>query len=136
MKYLGVIIGGKGRDIFKFERKNWVTKAKRAFGRLLTEIGKCYDKVIVGKAIWKQVMLAALMFGKALITHSDAEIGKVQTIEYKVYKYLIGVAGFVTVASLRSEIGSSKLITRVMESVIIFTKDILDGEFPNVKGHL
>ena len=72
-------------------------------------------------------MLAALMFGKAVVMHSETEIGKIQTIEYKVYKYLIGVAGFVTVASLRSEIGSSKVITRVMESVIMFAMDTLDG---------
>ena len=71
-----------------------------------------------------------------MVTHSDTEIGKVLTIEYKVYKYLIGVAGFVTVASLSSEIGSSKVITRVMESVIMFAKDTLGGEFSKVKGHL
>ena len=52
------------------------------------------------------------------------------------YKYLIGVAGFVTVASLCSEIGSSKVITRIMETVILFAKDTLDGEFPKIKQHL
>ena len=39
-------------------------------------------------------------------------------------------------ASLRSEIGSSKVITRIMETVILFAKDIWDGEFPEVKQHL
>ena len=80
--------------------------------------------------------MATLMFGKAVVTHSEVEIGKVQTIEYKVYKYLIGVAGFVTVASLRSEIESSKVLTRIMETIILFAKDILDGEFPKVKQYL
>ena len=51
-------------------------KANKALGRLVKEIGKCYDRVSVGKAMWKQVLMAALMFGKAVITHSDKEIGK------------------------------------------------------------
>ena len=136
IKYLGITIGGKGRDIFKFERENWMIKAKKALGRLIKEIGKCYDKVIVGKALWKQVLMATLMFGKAVVIHLEVEIGKIQSMEYKVYKYLIGVGGFVTVASLCSEIGSSKVITRIMETVILLAKDILEGEFPKVKQHL
>ena len=99
-------------------------KARKALGRLVKEIGKCYDRVTVGKALWKQVLMATLMFGKTVVTHSDVEIGKIQAIEYKVYKYLIGVGGFVAVASLRSEVGSSKVITRMMETVILLAKDI------------
>ena len=52
------------------------------------------------------------------------------------YKYLIGEGGFVAVASLRSEIGSSKVITRLMETVILLAKDIWDGEFPKIKKYL
>ena len=113
-----------------------MTKANKALGRLIKEIGKCYDRVSVGKAMWKQVLLAALMFGKAVITHSDKEIGKVQTIEYRVYRYLIGVGGYVTVAALRSEIGASKIMSRIMETVILFAKDTMEGEFKEVKGHM
>merc|ERR1712030_185924 len=101
-----------------------MTKANKALGRLVKEIGKCYDRVTVGKAMRKQVLMAALMFGKAVVTHSETDIKKVQAIEYRVYKYLIGVGGFVAVASLRSEIGSSKVVTRLMETVILFAKDI------------
>ena len=133
---MGVIVGGKGRDIFQYEREEWIIKANKALGRLVKEIGKCYDRVTVGKAMWKQVLMAALMFGKAVITHSDKEIGKVQAIEYRVYKYLIGVGGFVTVASLRSEIGASKILTRVMETMLLFAKDIWEGEFTKIKGHM
>ena len=111
-------------------------KTRKALGRLIKEIGKCYDRVTVGKAMWKKVLMATLMFGKAVVTHSDGEIGKIQAIEYKVYKYLIGVGGFVAVASLRSEVGSSKVITRMMETVILLAKDIWDGDFPRVRQHL
>ena len=80
--------------------------------------------------------MATLMFGKAVVTHLDADIKKIQSIEYKVYKHLIGVGGFVAVASLRSEIGSSKVITRLMETVILLAKDIWDGEFSKIKKYL
>ena len=80
-KYLGVMVGGYGRDIFRYERENWMVKANRALGRLIKEIGKCYDRVTVGKALWKQVLMATLMFGKAVVTHPDADIKKIQSIE-------------------------------------------------------
>ena len=40
------------------------------------------------------------------------------------------------VASLRSEVGSSKVITRMMETVILLAKDIWDGDFLRVRQHL
>ena len=40
------------------------------------------------------------------------------------------------VASLRSEIGASKVITRVMETVLLFAKETLEGEFVKVKRHM
>ena len=132
-KYLGIMIGGQGRDIFKYEREEWIIKANKALGRLIKEIGKCYDRTSVGKVMWKQVLLAAVMYGKAVVTHSEAEIRKVQTIEYRVYRYLIGVGGYTTVAALRSEVGASKIISRVMETVLLFVKDTLGGEFIEVK---
>ena len=118
VRYLGVMVGETGRSIFKYEKKNWIKKANMAYGRLISQIKKCYDKVTVGKAIWKQIMLAALLFGKAVVTHSKTDIGKIQAVEYKVYRYLIGVA-----TSLRSEIGASQIVTRLMETMLLFAKD-------------
>ena len=33
-KYLGITVGGKGRDIFKFERENWMIKAKKGIRKI------------------------------------------------------------------------------------------------------
>ena len=72
-------------------------------------------------------MLAALLFGKAVVMQSKTDVTRVQAIENKVYRYLIGVAGYVAVAALRSEIGASIIITRIMETVLLFAKDTLEG---------
>ena len=122
-------MGGSGRSIFEFEKKNWKEKARIASAKQLAQVKKCYDMVTVGKAIWKQVMIAALLFGKAVVMQSKTDIGRVQAIGNKVYRYLIVVAGYVAVAALRSEIGASMIVTRIMETVLLFTKDTLEGDF-------
>ena len=39
---------------------------------------------------------------------------KLQAIENRVYRYLIGAAGYTAVAALRGEVGASRVETRMM----------------------
>ena len=61
--YLGVTIGGKGRDIFENENKKILNKANRKVNTIMSEVRKSADKVIVGKAIWKQTSVPSILFG-------------------------------------------------------------------------
>ena len=54
-KYLGVQIGGRGRDIFQAENKNWINKAEKKANEIISQVKKSFDKVIIGKAIWKMM---------------------------------------------------------------------------------
>ena len=54
VKYLGVKVGGVGRNIFQREKKFVVQKAQVKVAQLKSYIKKSYDKTSVGKAIWKQ----------------------------------------------------------------------------------
>ena len=51
IKYLGVNLGGKGRDIFREEKRGWLKKAQKLANKLMDQIKKSYDKVTVIKAI-------------------------------------------------------------------------------------
>ena len=132
-KYLGIQIGGKGRDIFQAENKLWSQKAEKKANEIISQIKKSCDKVIVGKAIWKLMALPSILFGRAVITTSKTSIEKIQRIENKVWRYLLEIGGYFTVEALRGEIGASMVKSRVMETILLFLVDTLAIEFTNIK---
>ena len=83
-KYLGIQIGGRGRNIFEAENKKWIEKAEEKANALIGQIKKSADKIIVGKAIWKLMAIPAILFGRAVVTTSKNHIEKLQRIENKV----------------------------------------------------
>ena len=98
--------------------------------KLRAQIRKSYDKVTVGKTIWKQIMVTVIMFGKVVIVPiAKSNIRKVQTVENSVYRYLLGVGGYTTIAALRGEIGASRMETRAMETALMYIKDMMEGSF-------
>ena len=54
-KYLGIQIGGKGRDIFEAENKIWIQKAETKANELISQIKSSCDMVVVGKAVLKMM---------------------------------------------------------------------------------
>ena len=134
VKYLGILVRGYGRDIFKYERESIIEKAQKKAAQIKSYIKKSYDKTTVGKAVWKLQMIPALMYGKQVVILSKKVIQKLQTIENGVFRYLIGVAGYSPVATLRGEVGASRVESRVMETVLTFARDTLQGEFEKVKS--
>ena len=50
-KYLGIQLGGKGKDIFGSENKIWIQKAEKKANELICQIKSSCDMVIVGKAV-------------------------------------------------------------------------------------
>ena len=96
-------------------KKIWLDKAKKKANEVIPQIKKSFDKVIVGKAIWKLMMVPGLLFGKAVVVTAKTTIDKIQRIENSVWKYLLGLGGYTTVESLRGEIEASIMISRIME---------------------
>ena len=81
VKYLGVLVGGYGRDIFKYERESIIEKAQKKAAQIKSYIKKSYDKTTVGKAVWKLQMIPALMYRKQVVILSKKVIQKLQTKE-------------------------------------------------------
>ena len=101
---------------------------------LLARIKRTADKVIVGKAIWKLMAIPALLFGRAVITTTKTQIEKLQRLENKVWRCLLGIGGYSTIESLRGEIGASMVKTRIMQTMLTYVADTLSGKFKNVKN--
>ena len=76
----------------------------------------------VGKTIWNQVMVTSLLLGKSVVMATKSTIRKIQRFENRVYKFLIGVAGYVIITALTGEIGSSRMESRIMESMLMYAR--------------
>merc|ERR1711874_145499 len=98
-KYLGVQIGGRGRNIFEAENKKLIEKARKKANALLPQIKKSADKIIVGKAIWKLMAIPAILFGRAVVTTSKNNIERLRRLENKVWRYLLGIEGYAAIGS-------------------------------------
>merc|ERR1712055_1041743 len=129
-RYLGIQIGGRGRNIFEAENRISIEKAEKKANALLSQIKKSADKVIVGKAIWKLMAIPALLFGRAVVTRGN--IDKSQRIENKVWRYLLGIGGYSTVEALRGEIGASMVKSRIMETMLGYILDTLASDLEDI----
>ena len=114
----------------------WAKKAQGQTAILRANVRKSYNKVTVGKTIWKQIMVSAFMFGKTVIPTTRSSIKKIQAVENSVYRYLLGVGGYATIAALRGEIGASRIEARAMETTLMYIKDMLDSSFEKIKMYL
>ena len=47
-----------------------------------------------------------------------------------------GVAGYVTIAAVRGEIGASMMKSRILESMLNYVRETLTGTFKNVKKYM
>ena len=93
-KYLGIQMGGKGRDIFAAENKILIQKAEKKANELMREIKSSCDMVVVGKAVWKMMHIPAILYARSVVPTSDTNIEKLQRIENKVWRYLLGIGGY------------------------------------------
>merc|ERR1711913_240800 len=132
-KYLGVQVGGRGRNIFEMENKKLIDKAEEKANTLIAQIKKSSDKVILGKAIWKLMAIPAILFGRAVIPTSKQQMAKLQRLENKVWRYLLGIGGYSAVESLRGEMGASMVYSRIMETMLTYVVDTFTGKFQDVK---
>ena len=68
-----------------------------------------------------------------MITTSKTAIEKIQRIENKVWRYLLGIGGYSTVEALRGEIGASLIKSRIMETMLLFIVDTMASNFSSIK---
>merc|ERR1711888_572160 len=132
--YLGITVtGGKGRKIFQAENKKILDKAKKHVNTVMGEVRKSADKAIIGKAIWKQVSVPSILYGRAVVPTSKTLAENLQRKENMVWRHILGIGGYSAVASLSGEVGSSLMKTRIMDSNLQYVRDVMNGKFGNVK---
>ena len=59
-----------------------------------------------------------------------------QVIENNVYRNLLGVGPTTPVETLRGEIVASEVDSRIMETMLQFARDTLQGKFEDIKSYM
>merc|ERR1711942_200431 len=77
--------------------------------------------------------IPSLLFGRAVVPTCKTTIEALQRKENKVWRYLLGISGYSTVAALRGEIGASLVKSRIKETTLQFIRSTMNGEFNNIK---
>merc|ERR1712120_103765 len=131
--YLGITIGGKGSDIFEIENKKVLDKANRKVNSIMSEASRSADKALVGKAIWKQISIPSILFGRAVVPTCSTLAEKLQRKENKVWRHTMGIGGYYTVAGLRGEMGASLMKTRIMKTTLQYVREVINGKFKNIR---
>merc|ERR1711888_149248 len=98
---------------FTGRKKIILDKAKKQVNTIMGDVRKSADKAIIGKAIWKQVSVPSILYGRAVVPTSKTLAGNLQRKENMVWRHILGIGGYSAVASLRGEVGSSLMKTRI-----------------------
>ena len=77
--------------------------------------------------------LPSILYGRAIVPTSETNIMKLQRIENKVWRYLLGIGGYSTVEALRGELGASMIKSRIMVTTLAYLVDTMASDFSNVK---
>ena len=73
---------------------------------------QCY---IVLRDVWKSVVLPSILFGVDVFSVTKKEIKKLQRLDNNVYRSILGAPRDAAVPTLRGEIGSSEMKSRIMK---------------------
>ena len=126
LKYLGVTITDK-RNMFNKYSENQLIKGKKLENLTFSMIESSCNRVLIGKAFWKNICVPALIHAFNAIKMKEEFINKLQVIENSVYRKILKAASFTPVGTLRGDIGSSLMKTRIIKGKIIYWKSIMEG---------
>ena len=126
MKHLGVHMSNK-RNSYREHIDKQLMKAKKLENATYSMIESSCNRVIVGKAYWKNICVPAILYGlnSAKVTEKDME--KLQVIENNVYRKILRAPSYAPTGTLCGEIGSATMKARIMKGKILYWKSIQEG---------
>lgn len=127
IKYLGITVVDQ-KDCFKKQKEEILIKANNLANQIPSILAKSCHKMIIGKHFWKNVALSSILHGVNVIHFSKTDIEKLQRIENKVYRMILGAPAFTPVCVLRGEVGSSTMEARIMKGKLLYLSYILSKE--------
>ena len=127
MKYLEVYMSNE-RNSYREHIDKQMIKAKKLENATYSMIESSCNRVIVGKAYWKNICVPAILYGLNTAKVTEKDIQKLQVIENNVYRKILRAPSYAPTGTLRSEIGSATMKARIMKGKILYWKSIQDGD--------
>lgn len=72
------------------------------------------NRLLIRKTFWKSVALPTVLFSSEILSYSQEELTKLQSIENSVYRTILQLPTYTANSALRGEIGASSSIARDM----------------------
>ena len=129
--YLGIKITNQ-RKWDKIQIKNSIEKAEKLSNQVYQTIGKCCNRMLIGKTFWKGVAVPGFLYGQEVMNYDKKDIDKLQRIENGVYRNILGVPRYTAVEFLRGEIGATSMRWRIIKGKILYLQRKLKEE----NGHI
>ena len=127
MRYLGVEVRAR-RDCFAGNRQKKLREAERMANLAYSVVARACDRVIIGKAYWKGVVLPSVLSSGQVMVWGKREIDKLQRIENGVWRSVFGAPGHTPVAVLQGEVGCSSVEARDMKEKLKFVRYLMGCE--------
>ena len=127
IKYLGITISNK-KNMFKEHKNVMMRKAQKMANMTIGIIGKSCNKLMIGKCFWKSLALPSILYGTNIISVCDTVTKKLQVCENSVYRQILGAPRYAPNCTLRGEVGSSLMKTRIMEGHLQYVRSTLQGK--------
>lgn len=127
IKYLGLTINNT-KNCFKVQKEKSILKAKQMANLTYAIIAQCCNKIQIGKVFWKNIVLPSVLFCSNIINFTKVEIATLQRIENSVFRQILGAPKYAQEATLRGEVGASKMETRILTGQIEYLQYILKDD--------
>ena len=89
--------------------------------------------MMVGKSYWKEVILTSVLHGIGLMEITKKEINKLQAIENRTYRTILGARQGTANVCIRGEAGASLVSSRFKKARIMLAHSIWNGKNKFVK---
>ena len=121
MKYLGVLIDNK-RNCFTSQKEKTFNNALKFRNQLYSVLGKCCNRLLIGKTYWKGLIIPNLLYGNDIIEFNKTDLDKLQKHDNAAYRIMLQLPIYTAVCFLRGEVGASSVFSRDMISKLSFLK--------------
>ena len=119
---------GNVKDCFKVHKENKMKTAKLFSNLTYSVIQRSCNKLLVGKTYWESVVVPAVLYGTTLVTWNKNELDVLQREENKVWRFVLGGPGYVTITALRGEMGATTVRLRDLKAKLKYGRSALRGE--------
>ena len=114
-KYLGMIIDEQGTDRTKRDR---IAKGIQWVGRLGSVSRYRANKYEVVRGLWKGMAVPGLMYGLETMSWTNREIDKMEVVQNRVGRVVLGANRYAAVETIRGEAGWSTFEERIGKAVL------------------